>query len=131
MPNSASQSLEEIVIIRHQGKTPHIASPAYVAPNAAICGDVTVGEHCRIMHGAKIIAEGGAIAIGPECIVMENAVLRSSMRHSLSIGSNCLIGPNAHVVGCQVGDLPLLLPFQVILIGMAPKKSRLPISTPQ
>jgi carbonic anhydrase/acetyltransferase-like protein (isoleucine patch superfamily) len=56
------------------------------------------------MHGTQIIAEGGTIAIGNECIIMENAVLRSSMRHSLSIGSNCLIGPNTHVVGCQVDD---------------------------
>jgi carbonic anhydrase/acetyltransferase-like protein (isoleucine patch superfamily) len=85
-------------------QTPHIASSAYVAPNAAICGDVTIGEHCRIMHGAQIIAEGGAIAIGDECIVMENGVLRSNTRHSLSIGNNCLIGPNAHVVGCRVED---------------------------
>jgi carbonic anhydrase/acetyltransferase-like protein (isoleucine patch superfamily) len=92
------------MIIRHKGETPHIASSAYVAPNAAICGDVTVGDHCRIMHGAQIIAEGGEIAIGNECIIMENAVLRSTTRHSLSIGNSCLIGPNAHVVGCRVED---------------------------
>ena len=92
------------MIISHQGKTPTIASSAYVAPNAAICGDVTIGEHCRIMHGAQIIAEGGAIEIGNECIIMENAVLRSNARHSLSIGDNCLIGPNAHLVGCQLED---------------------------
>jgi carbonic anhydrase/acetyltransferase-like protein (isoleucine patch superfamily) len=35
---------------------------------------------------------------------MENAVLRSSARHPLSIGNNCLVGPNAHVVGCTVED---------------------------
>ena len=92
------------MLINHQGKTPHIASSAYVAPNAVICGDVTIGEHCRIMHGAQIIVEGGAIAIGNECIVMENAVLRSNARHSLSIGNNCLIGPNAQLVGFHVED---------------------------
>jgi carbonic anhydrase/acetyltransferase-like protein (isoleucine patch superfamily) len=102
--SSCAQGSEEVVIISHQGKTPHIASSTYVAPNAVICGDVTIGEHCRIMHGAQIIVEGGAIAIGNECIVMQNAVLRSNARHSLSIGNNCLIGPNAHVVGCHVED---------------------------
>ena len=35
---------------------------------------------------------------------MENAVLRSSARHSLQIGNNCLIGPNAHVVGCTLEE---------------------------
>lgn len=92
------------MIISHQGKTPRIAASAYIAPNAVVCGDVTIGEDCRIMFGAQVIAEGGAIAIGNECIVMENAVLRSNARHSLSIGNNCLVGPNAHVVGCRIDD---------------------------
>ncbi len=56
------------------------------------------------MYGAQVIAESGSTTIGRECIVMENAVLRSSARHPLSIGNNCLVGPNAHVVGCTVED---------------------------
>jgi carbonic anhydrase/acetyltransferase-like protein (isoleucine patch superfamily) len=65
---------------------------------------VTVGPGCRILFGAQVIAEGGAIVIGAECIVMENSVLRSNTRHSLSIGDNCLVGPNAHLVGCTVEE---------------------------
>jgi len=92
------------MIIKHQGKTPRIDASAYVAPNAVICGDVSIGADCRIMFGAQLIAEGGSIAIGEDCIVMENAVLRSNARHSLTVGNNCLIGPNAHVVGCRLED---------------------------
>jgi carbonic anhydrase/acetyltransferase-like protein (isoleucine patch superfamily) len=58
----------------------------------------------RAAASCSAIAEGGAIAIGAECIVMENAVLRSNARHSLTVGDNCLIGPNAHVVGCRIED---------------------------
>jgi carbonic anhydrase/acetyltransferase-like protein (isoleucine patch superfamily) len=75
-----------------------------VAPNAAVCGDVAIGAGSRVLFGAQIIAEGGSIEIGTECIVMENAVLRSNTRHPLTIGNNCLVGPNAHVVGCVVED---------------------------
>lgn len=92
------------MLFTHAGKTPKIDPSAYVAPNAVICGDVTIGPDCRILFGAQLIAEGGAIHIGRECIVMENAVLRSNTRHSLRIGDNCLIGPNAHVVGCTIAD---------------------------
>ncbi|QYF92622.1 gamma carbonic anhydrase family protein [Massilia sp. PAMC28688] len=92
------------MLITHLGKTPRIDPSAYIAPNAVICGDVTVGPGCRILFGAQVIAEGGAIFIGAECIVMENAVLRSTARHALSVGNNCLIGPNAHVVGCTIED---------------------------
>ena len=92
------------MLIAHDGKVPVVHESAYVAPNAVLCGDVRVGAGCRIMFGAQVIAEGGSIDIGRECVVMQNAVLRSSARHGLRIGNNCLIGPNAHVVGCRVGD---------------------------
>ena len=92
------------MIVTHLGQSPRIDPNAYVAPNAVVCGDVSIGPDCRILFGAQIIAEGGSIEIGRECIVMENAVLRSGARHSLRIGNNCLIGPNAHLVGCRIED---------------------------
>lgn len=92
------------MLITHEGKSPRIDPTAYVAPNAVVCGDVVVGRDTRIMFGAQLIAEGGSMEVGSECIVMENAVLRSTARHDLVIGNNCLVGPNAHVVGCTVED---------------------------
>jgi len=77
---------------------------AYVAPNAVLCGDVTVGAGCRVMFGAQLIAEGGAIVLGRNCVVLENAVLRSTETHDLRLGDHCLVGPQAHLVGCRVDD---------------------------
>jgi carbonic anhydrase/acetyltransferase-like protein (isoleucine patch superfamily) len=57
------------------------------------------------MHGARLIGEGGgAIRIGRDCIVMENAVVRASRRHACSLGDHCLIGPNAHVTGAVLEE---------------------------
>jgi len=92
------------VLIKHAGTAPKVDHTAYVAPNAVVCGNVTIALGCRIMYGAQIIAESGSISLGKECIIMENAVLRSSASHPLSMGNNCLVGPNAHVVGCTVED---------------------------
>lgn len=92
------------MLITHNSKKPSVASAAWIAPNAVLCGDVTIGSGCRIMYGAQVIAETGSITIGRECIIMENAVLRSSSKHPLRIGNNCLIGPNAHVVGSTIED---------------------------
>jgi carbonic anhydrase/acetyltransferase-like protein (isoleucine patch superfamily) len=61
-------------LITHQGKSPRVHATAYVAPNAAVCGDVVIGAGSRILFGAQVIAEGGSIEIGAECIVMEKAV---------------------------------------------------------
>jgi len=92
------------MILTHLGKTPRVDPSAYVAPNAMLCGNVAIGPRVRILFGAQIVAEGGAIAIGAESVVMENAVLRATARHDLRLGSNCLVGPNAHLVGCTVED---------------------------
>lgn len=90
------------MLINHLGKDPIIDTNAFIAPNATICGDVRIGKNTRIMYGAAVIAEGGTIEIGDNCVVLENAVLRSTVKHSLKIGNEVLIGPNAHVVGCTV-----------------------------
>ncbi len=92
------------MLINHSSKKPSVDPSAWIAPNAVLCGDVTIGPGCRIMYGAQVIAETGSITIGRECIIMENAVLRSSSMHPLRIGNNCLIGPNAHVVGSTIED---------------------------
>ncbi|MHC4945826.1 MAG: gamma carbonic anhydrase family protein [Planctomycetota bacterium] len=92
------------MIISHNNKSPVIHRSAWVAPDATICGDVTVGAHTRILHGVRVIAEGGSIEIGEHNIILENAVIRSTARHSVQIGNHCLIGPTAHVAGCTVED---------------------------
>ncbi len=92
------------MILTHNGKKPTIDVTASVAPTATVCGDVSIGVHSRIMFGACLIAEGGSIEIGTHCIVLENAVIRSTSRHSAQIGDHCLIGPNAHVTGCTVKE---------------------------
>ncbi|HEV8390417.1 MAG TPA: gamma carbonic anhydrase family protein [Dongiaceae bacterium] len=93
------------MIIAHAGKAPRIDPAAWVAPDATICGDVEIGAGTRVMHGARIVGEaGGAIRIGRNVIVMENAVLRAGPRHPCQIGDHCLIGPHAHVTGATIED---------------------------
>ncbi len=92
------------MLFTHNNVSPRVDPTTWVAPNAVLCGDVTLGPGCRVQYGTQIIAEGGSIALGTECIVMENAVLRSSTQHSLTMGDHCLVGPQAHVVGCEIED---------------------------
>ncbi len=77
---------------------------AYVAPSAVLCGDVYVGSHSRVLHGAVLDAEGGSIVIGSRCIVMEHAVLRGTRVHPVLVGDHVLIGPHAYLSGCVIED---------------------------
>jgi carbonic anhydrase/acetyltransferase-like protein (isoleucine patch superfamily) len=90
------------VLIEHEGKRPQVADTAYVAPNAVVCGDVTIGDESRVLFGAVLTAEGGAIELGSRCIVMEQAVLRGRAGHAARLGDNVLVGPHAHVNGAEI-----------------------------
>ena len=92
------------MILKHLDKEPVIDISSFVAPNAVVCGDVTIGKNVRVMFGAQIIAESSPVIIGDNCIILENAVIRGTDRFPLKIGNNCLVGPNAHLAGCTVED---------------------------
>ncbi len=51
------------MIIKHENKVPTISQSAYIAPNAIICGDVSIGKGTRIMFGAQIIEESNPIVM--------------------------------------------------------------------
>ena len=93
------------VFVEHRLKSPKVAESAYIAPTAVLAGDVTVGPHSRVLFGAVITAEGGAVEIGADCVVMENAVIRGVPNQDMRIGDNVLVGPQAHLTGCVIeGD---------------------------
>lgn len=92
----------EAIYVQHRRKTPVVSRSAYVAPNAVLCGDVTVGPHSRILFGAVVTAEGGPVEIGAHCIVMENAVIRGVPGHPVRLGDHVLVGPHASLTGCRV-----------------------------
>jgi len=84
--------------------TPRINPLARIASTAVLEGDVRVGAHARILHGAILCAYDGVIEVGAHTIVMEQAVLRASARFPLTIGDHCLVGPHVSVSGAEIGS---------------------------
>lgn len=92
------------MLIEHRGARPTVPFSAYVAPNAVLCGDVTLGEDCQVLFGAVITAEGGPVVLGERCIVMEHALIRGRGGHATTLGDFVIVGPHAHLNGVTVGD---------------------------
>jgi carbonic anhydrase/acetyltransferase-like protein (isoleucine patch superfamily) len=96
------------VIYSSGTKKPKIHSSAYVAASATISGDVDIGAGCAILHGAIVTAEGAPLRIGADTVVMENAVVKASggsaTQFPCTIGTACILGPNAYVVGATIGN---------------------------
>jgi gamma-carbonic anhydrase len=82
----------------------NIDPTASVAPSAIITGDVTIGPQSRILHGAVLNGDHGAIHVGTDVVVMEHALLRGRADHPLSLGDAILVGPHTHLNGTQVDD---------------------------
>lgn len=72
----------------------------YLAPNATVVGDVTLGENVNIWYGAVLRGDSGAIAVGDGTNIQDNAVIHEKT----VIGKNCTVGHGAIVHGCTVGD---------------------------
>lgn len=89
-------------MIRHGGIQPKIHETAYIAPNAIVSGEVSIGANTAILFGAVITADSGPVTIGNNCIVMENSVIRGTSKHPVEIEDYVLVGPHSHLTGCHV-----------------------------
>ncbi|KAK1740002.1 gamma carbonic anhydrase family protein [Skeletonema marinoi] len=88
---------------------PQIASSCWVAPNAAIIGNVILEESCSVWFSATIRGDNKeAITIGPRTNVQDNSVLHADAKVPLTIGKDVTIGHQAMLHGCTIGDNSLI-----------------------
>ncbi|MBW1640771.1 gamma carbonic anhydrase family protein [Microbacterium resistens] len=92
------------MIYEHLGARPRIHDTAVVAPTAVVSGDVEIGPHCQVLHGAVITAEGGPIRLGEHVIVMENALIRATAADAVHVGDHSLLGTLSSVAGADIGE---------------------------
>ncbi|WP_235734914.1 gamma carbonic anhydrase family protein [Nocardioides alcanivorans] len=88
--------------------TPSVSASAWVAPNATLVGDITVGERCSIFYGAVLRAEFDSITIGDGSNVQDNAVFHVDNDFPIVIGEGVTIGHAAVVHGATIEDHALV-----------------------
>jgi len=81
-----------------------IAATARIASSAILEGNISIGAGTVVGHGAVLVAEGGTLMIGENCIIMENAVIRSTAHDDCHIGNHVMVGPHSHLSGCRIDD---------------------------
>ena len=81
-----------------KGKYPQISEDCYIAENATIVGEVTIGEQCSIWFNAVIRGDVHFIKIGNKVNIQDGAVIHATYQKSpTTIGNNVSIGHNAVV----------------------------------
>jgi carbonic anhydrase/acetyltransferase-like protein (isoleucine patch superfamily) len=89
----------------------------WIAPNAHVIGDVTLGEDCGVWFGATLRGDNERISLGARTNIQENSMLHTDMGFPMDIGEDCTIGHNAILHGCVIGAGSLVGMGAIILNG--------------
>ena len=98
-------------------KNPTISSSAFVADNATVRGDVTLGERSSVFFGAVLRGDRAPITIGSGTNIQDNCVVHVDYDYPVVVGQNVTVGHGAILHGCTVGDNTLIGMGAVILTG--------------
>lgn len=134
------------MIYEFNGYRPVVHKSSFVHPQAAVTGNVTIGENVYIGPGAAIRGDWGEIIIEDGCNVQENCTIHmfpgttvrlhagahighGAIIHGATIGKNCLVGMNSVLMDnvvlgdeCIVGALTLItadtiIPKRKVVVG--------------
>jgi carbonic anhydrase/acetyltransferase-like protein (isoleucine patch superfamily) len=86
-----------------------------VHPDAVVIGAVTLGVQASVWPGAVLRADYGRIDVGELTSIQDGTVVHTTAQWPTVIGSRCVVGHNAHLEGCRIGDDCLIGSGSVVL----------------
>jgi carbonic anhydrase/acetyltransferase-like protein (isoleucine patch superfamily) len=93
------------IILPFDGIFPRIAASAFIAPGAAIIGDVEIGENANIWFGCVLRGDVAALVVGANSNVQDGTVVHGSTgKPPTYIGANVTIGHMALIHACRLED---------------------------
>lgn len=105
------------MIMKFGKNTPDTVNAAFIAPDADVIGDVTLGKDSSVWFGAVLRGDTGSITIGEGSNIQDNCTVHCDLGFSVSIGKNVTVGHNAVVHGATVGDNTVVGMQSTILNG--------------
>lgn len=92
-----------------RGFTPEIGKDCFLAENAAIIGDVVMGDECSIWYGTILRGDVNSIRIGNRVNIQDGSVLHTLYQKStIEIGDDVSIGHNVVIHGAKIRDFALI-----------------------
>lgn len=91
------------------GVTPSIGEDTFLAENATIIGDVTIGKSCSIWYQAVLRGDVNSIKIGDRVNIQDGVVIHTLYKRSVTvIGNDVSVGHNANIHGAVIEDKCLI-----------------------
>ncbi len=89
---------------------------AYVAQNAIVTGDVTLGRDVGIWFGCVVRGDDAPLAIGPRTNIQDLTMIHADTGVANTIGAGVTVGHRCVLHGAEVGD-GALIGMGAILLG--------------
>ena len=104
-------------LARHFGRTPEVSRAAFIAANATVIGDVTLGAQASVFYGAVLRGDIAHIEVGEGSNIQDNAIVHLADDGDATIGAWCTIGHAAIVHACTIEDECLIGMGATVLDG--------------
>jgi carbonic anhydrase/acetyltransferase-like protein (isoleucine patch superfamily) len=104
-------------LAKHLSKSPDVARANWVAANATVVGDVTLGPKSSVFYGAVLRGDIARIVVGEGTNIQDNAVVHLADDLDAIIGAWCTIGHSAIVHACTIEDECLIGMGATVLDG--------------
>ena len=96
---------------------PKLGQDVYVASNATVMGDVTLGDYSSVWCNAVLRGDINRIVVGHHSNVQDNAVLHLADEFGCIIGNYVTVGHGAIVHACTIEDEVLVGMGSIVLDG--------------
>lgn len=98
-------------------KEPGIGDDTWIAPDADVIGDVTLGNNVSIWWNSVLRGDNDPMVIGDNCNIQDGCVLHTDPGFPLTLADNVSVGHMCMLHGCTVGEGSLIGINSVILNG--------------
>lgn len=94
-----------------------LGSDHYIAPNAALIGDVTIHAGVTVWFGAVLRGDTMSITVGERSNIQDGCILHTDPGFELRIGNGVTVGHGVVLHSCAIGDDSLIGIRSTILTG--------------
>ena len=96
-------------IIPVRGFTPKTGRDCFIAENATLVGDVTMGDECSVWFNTVLRGDVNTIKIGNRVNIQDGSVLHTLYQKStIEMGDDVSIGHNVTIHGAKIHNLALI-----------------------
>ena len=99
-------------------RKPSISRTAFIAPNATLLGDVTIGEQASVWYNAVLRGDINRIVVGERSNIQDGSVLHLSAESGCLVGNDVTVGHMAMLHACTIGNEVLIGMGAIILDGV-------------